>query len=135
MAKISAKLRNLLIEHATAAKNLAEWKAKEMELRTKVAEAFFPGGVKKGVNAYEIDDGFVLKITGSENIKVDEAKIPEIMKKVKTEFKLTPEIWKTKVELKVGNYNALPAEVKEVINDCLTISAGSPSIEIVKPKK
>lgn len=132
---MTKKQRELSAAWFTAKETLDAAKAAELELRLKVVKEFFPNGLSKGVNNCPIDNGFVLKGTGTVNFKIDEAKVPVVLKMVKEKFKVNVDVFKTKIELKTGDYGKLPDDIKSVIDEALTITPGTPQLEIAKPKR
>jgi hypothetical protein len=133
---IGKKARQLAIDWFTASEVLATAKKNELELRNQLVATFFPTGLKKGINKFPMDDGFVIKATGVLNYKVDEAAAPAILKTIKEQFKVDAKSCiRTKLELAQGEYNNLSDEVKTVFNEALTITPGTPQLEIVKPKR
>jgi len=112
-------------------------KVEESRLRKELVESFFGGDGKlaKGVNKAEIDKGWIVKATPAFNYKIDEAKLPFVLKMIKEKFNLKPDVVRTKLELKEGDYNKLDDAVKEMFNDCLTINPGTTQVEIALPKR
>lgn len=133
---IGKKAKQLAIDWYQASLDLAKAKQTELDLRNQMVETFFPEGLKKGINKFPMDDGFVINATGVLNYKVDEAAAPAVLKTIKERFKFdAKECIRTKLELAQGNYNKLPDDVKKVFDEALTITPGTPQLEIVKPKR
>lgn len=122
-----------------ADQKLATAKAEEMELRKQVAELFFKNP-EEGTNTHELADGFKLKLNFKLNYRLDKdnAKVEaalETLDKMGNEGTFIAErIVGWKPELSVAEYRKLENKYKTVINGVLTISPGSPSLEIVAPK-
>lgn len=131
------KQKDIATAWANAKKNLDEAKAAEAALRKELVTAFFGGDkeLAKGVNSAELDKGYVVKATPAFNYKLDEAKLPVVLKLIKEKFGVAPKVVKTKLELAQGEYNKLSDEVKEAFNEALTISPGTTQVEIVLPKR
>lgn len=131
-----AKMQQLAIDWFNACIELAAAKEKEAALRKQVVGDFFPEGLQKGTNKFPMDNGFVMKATGVLNYKIDEAAAPAILKTIKEQFKIDAKACiRTKLELAQGEYNKLPDDVKKVFDEALTITPGTPQLEIMKPKR
>lgn len=132
---LTAKQRQLLIAHQTALTAKREAEKLEREARAAFLAAMFPNGCEKGTNTVVIDDRYAAKVVKKLNYRVDAAKVPEVLKAIKEKHGVKVDCFKTKLELAEGKYNALPEEVRELLNDCITISDGSISVEVVEPKR
>lgn len=133
---VGKKARQLAIDWFNASELLSTAKANELRLRNELVATFFPDGLQKGINKFPMDDGFVMKATGVFNYKVDEAAAPAVIKTIKERFKFdAKDCIRTKLELAQGEYNKLPDDVKKVFDEALTITPGTPQLEIVKPKR
>ena len=120
-------------------------KATEQDWRKDIFAAYFPGHRKGTVNR-DLGNGYILKAVGKLNYKLDPAidKVEAVMdaiEKVGNEGAfLADRLVKTKYELAEGEYNKLAAdnttqsEIKALVDSILTITDGSPSLEIVPPK-
>lgn len=133
---LTKKQKEISAKWYNAKKELDAVKKLEGELRIEMINTFYPKGLAKGVNKADLEGGFQMKATPAYNYKLDEAKLPIVLKGIKEKFKINlPLLVKTKLELSVGEYGKLSDEVKEAFNDCLTITNGTPQVEIVLPKR
>lgn len=129
---------------------LSEVKAKEMELRNKIVQAYFPDGLKEGVNSRDMPEGWVLKATGSVNRKIEQASILAVSEELKEHYGIDAgEYIKYKPELDLPAYRGMVKAVdsssgktqevnKKILKtfeQLLIISDGSPQVELVKPKR
>ena len=114
---------------------LAKIKAAEMLLRKKIYGGMFADPAE-GTNTTPLAEGWVLKGKRVINRKVDlpvlqaYAVIDGPLQKVGIR---ADDLIEWKPELKIREYRTLTEEQRTVFDMCLTISDGSPSIEIVLP--
>jgi hypothetical protein len=115
---------------------LKKLKTQEMLLRQKIFKTCFPEP-KEGTNTYSLDDGFgsALKGTHVINREVD----PGALQALRPEFVKAninaDALVQFKPSLKVKEYRELTAEQNHLFDQCLIIKPGSPSLEIIQPKK
>lgn len=129
----------------------------EMELRNKVTQYFFPDGLSEGVNDCEMPEGWKLKVTGVINRKVNVETIPAITAEFAEAQKHLPEeeqvdiseFIKYKPEIAISSYKGLIKNVQltsgqtqehfkkllTIFDQVLTITDGSPQVELIEPKK
>jgi hypothetical protein len=138
-------------ENAVTEADLAEWyrlknelaKIKQAEglLRGKIFHYFFPNP-KEGTNKHKLKDGTgaELKATHVINRSVDIGSLTALKAAIAEESSNLPKLpidelikWEPKLVKK--EYNELTEEEKHVFDQCLVIKDGSPSLEIVIPKR
>lgn len=117
-----------------AAKELVAAKNTEMLLRTRVFKGKFPTPVE-GTNSVPLLNDYVLKAKYELNRSVDIEAVKTLAEELKTAGVDVTEVIRYKPELSVTAYKALNKDQKEVFDQCLTIKPGTPSLEIVLPKK
>jgi hypothetical protein len=109
-------------------------KDEEATLRKELFSECFPV-YKEGTNKLDLTEGWVLKVTVPVNRKVDEAAFAAY-KEVLIANNISPDkLVRWKAELAVSFYKTLDDEEKELVDQFLTISDGSPQMEIVLPAK
>lgn len=137
-------------EWIVKAYELKKIKDREMELRNKVVQYFFPEGLKEGSNNADLPDGWKLTVTGVINRKVDVTVQQAVQKELAERFEIDSGEWiKYKPELDIPSYRVLQKavaessgetqkEAKEILvtfEQMLIITQGSPQVELKAPKK
>jgi hypothetical protein len=123
-----------LEEWYLANEQLAKLKAREMMLRKRIFNHYFPTP-KEGTNDAELPDGYVLKATYPITRTVDEAGL-SVLKEQFVEAKIsTDKLVSYKPSLVVSEYRTLTAEQQQLFDQALIIKPGTPALEIVQPKK
>lgn len=115
-------------------KELAELKAKEMNLRKKLFDAYFQEPVE-GTNKFPLANGFALNGKYVISRTVDQALLQASMDNLRSKQIIVDEVIRWKPELVISAYRKLTKEQLHAIDQCLDIKAGSPSLEIVFPKE
>jgi hypothetical protein len=120
---------------------LTEVKAAEAMLRARIFRGVFANPVE-GTNTYDLDDGtgFVLKGGRVVNRKVLEDEVESYKTRMKEEGSNLPKfkfdkLIRWKPELVKSEYNKLTDEERHQFDSVLEIKDGTPSLEIVKPKR
>jgi len=120
---------------------MAEDKAAEAMLRARIFRGIFTAPTE-GTNTHDLDDGtgFVLKGTRVVNRKVLEDEVESYKVRMKEEGSNLPKfkfdkLIKWKPELIKSEYNKLTDEERHQFDAVLEIKDGTPSLEIVKPKR
>lgn len=140
--KVTDAFNTLSAEWMAKSAEMAALKPRELELRNQLVKMVMPKGVTKGTHNFSLPEGWVCKIEGKVNIKVDETLLPETRKLVADmiesedvpPFDLDSVII-FKPEISISAFNALTAEQQHLVKNCLTITDGQPSLSIVKPKR
>jgi len=115
-------------------KQLEILKLQEMQLRQRIFGHYFPNP-KEGTNTYALPHGWALKGTYKINRKIDLALYANHKQEfVKMNIPLD-ELVEYKPELKIGVYNSLTEDQKKAFDAVLESKPGSPSMEIVLPKR
>ena len=118
---------------------LTQLKAAESLLRKRIFQHYFTNPTE-GVNNYPLADGFVLKGGHVINRKVLEPDLEALKEAIKAEGSNLPKLpiaklVKWKPELVKSEYNKLSDDEKKVFDRALEIKPGSPTLDIVKPKR
>ncbi len=113
---------------------LARVKVAEMELRKKIFGAKFPSPVE-GTNTIPLTEGWVLKGQYKIDRKVDEAAVVALTPVLKEHKIPIKELIIYKPELAIREYRNLDEAQMAIFNQVLLIKPGSPSLEIVKPRR
>lgn len=142
------------VQPRTPAQIIAEWqdavgvlaraKQRESELRSEVLQGAFQfkgaNDSRKGTENFELQGGSKLKAVFKLNFKLEagdalDKALANIEKTAEGKF-IAARLVKFKPELSVTEYNQLDdgSKVKAQIDAVLTISAGTPSLELVEPK-
>lgn len=135
----------LIMAHKQAVIELEAVKAKEMALRKKLAETYFPNA-KEGVNNLELGNGYKLKFTRKLNYRLAgkddvDAALDDIEKLGNEGSFIGERLVRWKPDLSVSEYKRLlksgegiDNSIKHIIGRVLTISDAAPTIELVEPK-
>lgn len=118
-------------------------KAREVILRNEIIKLIYPKGViPKGTNNFPVGEGWVVKVAGKENAKVDETLIAETRALIEAKIEageVTPfdldDVIKFKPELSLSGWNGLTAEQQHLVRNCVTFTPGQAGLEITKPKR
>lgn len=113
---------------------IKDLKEKENALRLQIYGACFENP-KEGINNFALPAGYVLKFTGKVNRTVDASVLPLVREELENLKVNMDDIIKLKPELAVGAYKKLSPEAKLVMDKAVTSKPGTPSYEIVLPKK
>jgi len=113
---------------------LAIVKDAEMTLRKKIF-AFYFQAPKEGTNTFPLSDGWVMKGGYKIDRKVDEAVLLALGPELRDAGVVTTDLVRYKPELSTTEYRKLTEAQLAVFNQALVIKPGSPSLEIVKPRR
>lgn len=115
-------------------KVLDEVKGEEMELRKQVYSRTIEKNAAEGTNKYGLADGWIINCTLPYNYKVDPAiaAANPVLHEAGVDLNLLVE-WKP--ELRVAEYRKLTEEQKDLVDNYLTITPGTPQMKIALPKK
>lgn len=109
-------------------------RAKEMLLRKKIFDNAFPEP-KEGTNNFELADGYMLKGKYELNRDIDQGAL-DALKDTLREKGINPDVLvKYKPSLSIREYRQLTEEEHKLFDQCLIVKPGSPSLEIVLPKR
>lgn len=137
---ITPEERDQLIMTWQAAKAAADKAvAVERELRAKIKAELFPDAKPEGTTNLELGMGYKLKLVTKRNYnlasndKVDEAL--EAIGKLGNEGTFIAErlvTWHPRLAL--SEYREAPDNVKAIIDGVLTVTDGTPTVELIEPK-
>ncbi|MBD4204906.1 hypothetical protein GUH47_02630 [Xanthomonas citri pv. citri] len=122
---------------------LSTGKAREIILRNELIAMIYPkGNIPKGTNSHMLGEGWVVKVAGKENAKVDETLVADTRALIEAKVKAgevlafdLDEVIKYKPELSVSAWNSLTAEQQHLVRNCVTFTPGQAGLEITKPKR
>lgn len=157
---VATEANMVLLEWKNAKEVLEAAKAKEMELRKHIVSdfGFFNDEKKKGTENYDLGNGYSLKCVKKENYKIENKKgeafrvlhsiglIAEGMltssyseEKAMGEQlqEIAKELFSFDANLKLTQFEKLPKEsvARKMIENILTITDGSPTLELIAPKE
>jgi hypothetical protein len=118
----------------TLQEQLAAVKEQEMALRKKIFAAYF-AHPKEGTNTESLADGWVIKGQFKIDRQVDPESLVTMRPYLTQEGISVDNLIKYKPELILPEYRKLSAEQMVKFDNILKIKPGSPSLEIVKPKR
>lgn len=114
---------------------IAALDAVKAELQKKIIKVCFPDGLREGVNNCQMPDGSVLGITGVTNRTVDQALVVDAQTALQAKNGVAPTgLFKTKYDIDIRTFKALPHEDKLLLSKCITEKDGSPQFKM-KPAK
>lgn len=115
-------------------KQLEEIKQKEMELRKKIFAYYF-AQPKEGTNTSPLSGGWVIKGEFKINRAVDLPLLTTHLEEFRKNKIPVKDLIRYKPELVTAEYRKLTDEQRKEFDSVLKISVGSPSLEIVLPKR
>lgn len=140
--KLTPKQEKVIGEWFDAQAKLDHIKAEEAELRENVLKIFYPGGVKhEGTENWAMPGGWIFKVVGKANVKIDETMIAHVRQQLKA---LGPdangvlytidETIKYKPAFSASGFKALSKEAQKIVCQAVTFTPGSPAVSLEKPK-
>lgn len=124
-----------LNEWSRLQQELAKIKASEMLLRTKIFKALFPNPVE-GTNTVPLGtEGWVMKAQHKIDRVPDVALLTAKAADLRAQGIPVDSLIRSKPELAKAEYNKLTEDQRHEFDQVLTIKPGSPSLEIVLPKR
>lgn len=130
---ISTELSDKLQEYLRVNKEAGILADKAKKLRAEVAKLAFPNP-KEGTNNLNLGNGYKLKVGHVINRRVDVAALLMFRDTFESQDINVDDLIRQKPELKVGAFKALPEEKQILFGQCLTITEGTPTVELVEPK-
>lgn len=144
---VSIELSHKILLWQNKAAELERVKAEELVLRNEVTKMAFPNAVE-GTNSLDLGKGYIFKAVVKYNYNLSESKQPrnggepwattKALNKIEAlgnEGKFLAERLVTwKPELSIKEYRDLDEKYKTIIDTVLTITPGTPALEIVTPK-
>ena len=123
-----------IIAWSEAAEQLAAIKNTEMLLRNRVFKGKFLNPVE-GTNSTPLLNNYVLKATYKLNRTIELEAVSTLADDLHKAGINTTELIKYKPELDIKAYKALNEDQRKVFDMCLIVKPGTPSLEIVLPKR
>lgn len=115
-------------------KKLEEVKNQELALRVRVFKTYFKDPVE-GTNTVPLSAGWVLKGTHKLTRKVDEAMLATRLPELRAAGLRMDDLVRYKAELGTAEFRKLTEEQHKLFDTVLEIKVGTPSVEIVLPKR
>lgn len=109
-------------------------KDEEMELRKRIFMDLFPAPVE-GTNTYTLEGGFAVKGKYPINRKPLVELIQHAAEEIRAKGVVLEKVFRWEPSLVLSEYRLLNDEQRYEVDKCLEIKAGSPALEIVKPKR
>lgn len=131
---LTKEFLDALVELETLNQQMKDMKEREQALRVRIFGACFENPVE-GTNNFPLPAGYVLKFTHKINRIVDASVLQSVREELETLKVNMDDVIKFKPELAVGTYKKLTPEAKLVMDKAVTSKPGTPSYEIVLPKK
>lgn len=113
---------------------IARLKVEEMELRKKLFGEMVPNPVE-GTNTVPLANGYVIKWKFPINRTVDKAALPTVREMLKAKGVNMDDLIRMKPELSVSEYKKASSDTVKILSLAVTEKPGSPSYEIVLPKR
>lgn len=157
---VATNANTVLLEWKQAKEVLEAAKAKEMELRKHIVSDFnlFDPKKTKGTENYDLGNGYSLKCVKKENYKIENKKgeafrvLHEINEMAAVMIvgtnaeekafgeqlqEITKELFSFDANLKLTQFEKLPkgSAARKMVESILTITDGSPTLELVSPKE
>lgn len=113
---------------------IARLKAEEMELRKKMFGEMVPNPVE-GTNTVPLANGYVIKWKFPINRTVDAATLPTVREMLTEKGVNLDDLIRMKPELSVTAYKKASSDTVKILSLAVTEKPGTPSYEIVLPKR
>jgi len=130
--------QSVLQQWEEANTQLQHFKSLELKLRNEYVALASDANKKIGTENIELGNGYKAKIVKKQNYNVNQNTVNaalDKMENISEEGKLLAErLIKWKAELSKTEYDQLPSQFKVIIDEVITITDGTPSLEIVSPK-
>lgn len=137
----SAEEEALILEWQLTDEQLTRVKQRELELRNEVIKTIFKNYKETGVENFDLNQGYKLKATFKINYSLnnkDDA-VDKALTKIENigqyEKFVAAKLIQWKPQLVLSEYKELSEECKKIIDEVITTSNGTPSLELVSPKK
>lgn len=115
----------MLTDWKVTVQTLQELKEKELTLRKQLFAGAFPAPAE-GTQRVTLTDGTILKGVFKLNRKID----VEVLKNLELSQRVKDLVVRYKPELDAKMYRTMSTEDREIFDECLTITPGTPSLEI-----
>lgn len=115
---------------------LKTMKAREMQLRLKLANFFFPENKRReGTNNLDMPDNWQFKLGHVINRSVNEGLLQALQPQLSASGIMVGLLIERKPSLIISAYRQLTDEQRALFDQCLSAKPGSPSLELVIPKR
>jgi hypothetical protein len=118
----------LILEWKEIQNKLSSLKDEELELRKQIHKLIFKETIETGTHKHNLGNGYSLKLTCKNNLKVDSA---DVVEQYAADYL---SVFKKKYDLSMTEYNKLSDSEKKIVDRVLTFTPGTPSLELVEPK-
>lgn len=134
-----AKRDDLLARWEKASTQLQKFKTEEMELRNEFVKFACDSNKKTGTENIDLSNGYKAKVVKKINYNVNQENVNLALDQIENiggeAGKLIAErLIKWKAELSKTEYDLLDPKYKLIIDQVITTSDGTPSLEIIAPK-
>ena len=127
----------ILQEWEVAATQLAILKADELRLRNEYVKLVSNPTKESGTENIELGAGYKAKIVKKQNYNVNQDTVNVALDKMENDSPegkvYADQVIKWKAELSKTQYDLMPEKYRKMIDACITITPGTPSLEIVAP--
>lgn len=133
-ANLTENFINALAHLESLNEKIAILKEEENALRKELFEACFENPVE-GTNSFKLYNGHVLKFTHKINRTLDSAALSTVREMLTEKNVNMDDLIRMKPELSVSAYKKLPEDSRKIMDLAITAKPGTPSYEIVLPKR
>lgn len=121
--------QELLAKWHAADIKAASAKSEELELRKQVFAAHWTRDVESGQQTIELGEGWKIKLEKKQHYNCDQKLADELISSF-------PNAFKTKYEVSVSGYKQLAGNpaYSIILSEAITITDGTPSVELIAPK-
>ena len=139
--QLSPEKRDLLLmEWRTLKQQLEEIKIREREIRDRLSSSSMFGS-GKGTHNYELGNGWTLKLTRTENVKVNNCDnaagqaIIAMSNLGQGSANRASHLFSFDAKLRESTYKELSPEERAIVDPLITRTQGSPKLELIPPKQ
>jgi hypothetical protein len=128
----------VLTEWELAKVQMEQSKQLEVRLRNEYVALVSDPNKVTGTENIQLAAGYKAKIVKKQNHNVNQDTVNTALDKIENDSAegklLADRLIKWKAELSKTEYDQLPPKYKAMIDDCITVTPGTPTLEIVAPK-
>ena len=117
--------KTIIMEWENAKKAFDVWKAEEMRLRLEIHKDAFNARKTPGTENIELGNGYKLRLTAKQTVKVDSREAAETILSILPDHYHDLIRWKAEVSQSV--LNKLPAELRNEVENHITITTATPT--------
>lgn len=117
---------------------MAKWKDLEMQCRVAYIEMVSDANKLTGTENIELQNGYKAKIVKKQNYNVNQDTVNDALDQIENTGEagklIAERLIKWKAELSKTEYDQLSDAHKKIIDNVITVTPGTPTLEIVAPK-